>query len=284
MPIVYGWAQDDGASNAGPCHAVQSEDDMINPIKAFAFGLSPEQMSELFSHYESGDFRYELDSYEARKKPSDPTVSIHFFRLSRILRDMLFTCSSINFGLAMEKQSKALNGDFPGVYLYALNQSMLTPLWKGAGMPYISVSHGSDHNYMFGGHFPEGKVSSADQQLSEQFVKSFTNFAYTGSPRFDGDGGFQNWPSVGSGGSSILEEIPMQVIGGPLGSGSCRVRTLEPDDLNPGENLLQEAIEENARYGGMKSRSEALRLQQLEREKLIRRCIFMNTLAETLGA
>jgi hypothetical protein len=258
---------------------------MVNPIKAFASGLSREQMSELFSNYEAGDFRYELDNYEARKEPSDPTVSIHFFRLSRILRDMLFTCSSINFGLAMEKQSKALDNDFPGIHVYVMNQSMLTPLWKGAGMPYISIPHGSDHNYMFGGHFLEGEVNLADQQLSEEFVKSFANFAYTGSPSFDGNSGFQNWPSIGSGGYSTLKEIRMQVIGGPLGSGSCRVRTdsLKPDSLNSSTNLAQEVMGESARYERMKSKTEALRLQQLEREKLIKRCTFMNTLAETLG-
>jgi hypothetical protein len=77
----------------------------------------------------------------------------------------------------------------------------------------------------------------------------------------------------------------MQVIGVPLGSGSCRVRTdsLEPDSLNLSTNLPQEVMGESARYERMKSETEALRLQQLEREKLIKRCTFMNTLAETLG-
>jgi hypothetical protein len=258
---------------------------MISPIKAFASGLSSKQMSDLFSHYEADDFRYELENYEARKEASDPKVSIHFFRLSRILRDMLFTCSSINFGRAMAEQSKVLDSSFPGVHLYALNQSMLTPLWKGAGMPYISVSHGSDHNYIFGGHFPEGEVSPADQKLSEQFVKSFTNFAYTGNPSLDGSDGFQNWPAVSSGGLSMSEEIPLQVIGGPLGSGSCRVRIQahEPESLTPGEDLAQQVMGEKVGYEGMKSRTEALRLQQLEREKLVERCTFMNSLAESLG-
>ncbi|PVI00996.1 alpha/beta-hydrolase [Periconia macrospinosa] len=285
IPIVYGWAQDDGVSNAGPSHLVQTEEDMIRPIKSFASGLSPKQMSELFSHYEADDFRYELENYEARKEATDPTVSIHFFRLSRILRDMLFTCSSINFSHAMAKQSSAIDGNFPGVYLYALNQSMLTPLWKGAGMPYISVSHGSDHNYIFGGHFPEGEVSPADQKLSEHFVNSFVNFAYTGNPNVQGNSGFQNWAAVGSEGHSISEEIPVQVIGGPLGSGSSRVRVKGhgPGDLVPGEESAQQILGEKVDYEGMKSRTEALRLQQLEREKLIERCTFMNSLAETLG-
>ena len=258
---------------------------MILPIKGFASGLSTKQMSDLFSHYKPEDFRYELENYEARKESTDPTVSIHFFRLSRILRDMLFTCSSINFGHAVAKQSRVLDSNFPGVCLYALNQSMMTPLWKGAGMPYIGVSHGSDHNYIFGGHFPEGEVSPADQKLSEQFVQSFVNFAYTGNPNVDENEGFRNWVAVGTSGRSISEEIPLQVIGGPLGSGSCTVGSQGSDDVQfaPGEEPPQRTMGEHVGYEGMKSRAEALRLQQVEREKLIERCAFMDSLAETLG-
>lgn len=268
-----------------PTQLVQTEEDMIAPIKAFASSLNPKQISELFSHYDAADFRYELENYEARKDASEPTVSIHFFRVSRILRDMLFTRSSIHFGHAMAKHSHALDSNFPGVHLYALNQSMLTPLWKGAGMPHISVSHGSDHNYIFGGHFLGGEVSPADQELSEIFVKSFVNFAYTGDLSVAGSGGFDDWPAVGSEEGSIPEEIPLQVIGGRLGSGSCQVRAEEHGHKMSmsGEDTAQQVMREHVEYAGMKSKAEALRLQQLEREKLIKRCAFVNTLAETLG-
>ncbi|KAF1954079.1 alpha/beta-hydrolase [Byssothecium circinans] len=287
IPIVFGWTQDDGASNAGPAHLIQAEEDMIAPIKAFASGLTSEQMTKLFSYYDATDFQYELENYEARKEVSEPTVSVHFFRLSRILRDILFTCSSINFGHAMAKHSQALDADFPGVRLYVLNQSMLTPLWKGAGMPYIGVSHGSDHNYIFGGHFLEGEVSKADQELSETFVESFVNFAYTGNPVSAEAGGFDDWPAIRADEDAILDEVPVQVIGGPLGSGSCRVRANEHmhEHATPrlDEDGTQHPIGEKFEYGGMKSKTEALRLQQLGREKLIQRCSFVNSLAETLG-
>lgn len=262
---------------------------MIDPIKAFASALTPTQLSELFSHYSPASFHYELENYEARMRASDPTVSIHLFRLSRILRDMLFTCPSIHFGRAMATQSKVLDGDFAGVHLYVMNQSMLTPLWAGAGMPYISVSHGSDHNYMFGGLFPEGEVSTADQQLAEQFVSSFARFAYTGKPGGLGGGsggdGSEDWPALGEGGGSELEGIPLQVVGGPLGSGSCRVgaKGREAEGLGLGGESLQQVMRENVGYEGMKSRTEALRSQQLERENLVERCRFMDSLAESLG-
>ncbi|CAI6332772.1 unnamed protein product [Periconia digitata] len=285
IPIVYGWAQDDGATNAGPGHLINSEDDIIPLIKNFASDLTPEQISNLFSHYQEEDFRYELDNYNARKENSEPAISIHFFRLTRILRDMLFTCSSLHFGRAVAQQSKLLDNDFAGVHLYVLNQSMLTPLWKRAGMPYIGVSHGSDHNYIFGGHFPEGEVSPADQELSEKFVKSFAAFAYTGNPNLSRDADFQDWPAVGEGERAASGEIPLQVIGGPLGSGSCRVRSDGSDGGKwaPGEDVSQQIIGEGVGYESMKSKAEALRLQQLEREKLVERCAFIDGLSETLG-
>jgi hypothetical protein len=255
---------------------------MVAPIRKFASRLTSEQLAELFTHYDPADFRYELENYEARKDASEPTVSVHFFRLSRILRDMLFTCSSIDFGHAMAKHSHA---NFPGVRLYDLNQSMLAPLWKGAGMPYISVSHGSDHNYMFGGHFLEDEVSPADQELSETFVKSFVNFAYTGNPAIAQTTGFANWPAVKADGEKILKEVPVQVIGGPLGSGLGWVQADMHDHAIPSlyEDGAQHIMGEQVEYMGMKSKTEALRLEQLGREKLIQRCTFMNSLAETLG-
>jgi hypothetical protein len=285
VPIVYGWTQDDGASNAGPGHLIQAEEDMIGPIKTFASGLSSEEFTELFSHYDPADFQYELDNYNARKEESDPALSVHFFRLSRILRDMLFTCSSINFGHAMAKHSAEINPDFQGVRLYDLNQSMLTPMWKGTGMPYISVSHGSDHNYIFGGHFLEGEVSPADQELSEAFTKSFLNFAYTGNPVSGQAGEFGDWPAVGTEFEAETREVPIQVIGGPFGSGSCKVRADVSEDELPKVHMegAQEVLGEEVQYVGMKTKAEAQRLEQLSREKLIQRCAFIDSLSATLG-
>ncbi|KAF2709147.1 alpha/beta-hydrolase [Pleomassaria siparia CBS 279.74] len=285
IPTVFGWTQDDGASNVGPGHLIQAEEDMVAPVKAFASGLTSEQMAELFSYYEEADFRYEVENYEARKEASEPIVSVHYFRLSRILRDILFTCSSINFGHAMAKHSQALDTDFSGVRLYVLNQSMLTPLWKGVGMPYISVSHGSGHNYIFGGHFLEGEVSPADQELSETFVKSFINFAYTGNPVTAEADGFGNWPAIRAESEASLKEVPVQLIGGPLGSGSCRVHADVQEHAMPtlDKHGEQHVMGEQVEYMGMKSKTEALRVQQLGREKLIRRCTFVNGLAEALG-
>jgi hypothetical protein len=143
VQIVYGWTQDDGAMNAGPAHLIQTEEDMKPAIKNFASTLSDEDFSQLFSLYTELDFQDRVSNYERTKEENDPEVSVHYFRLAQILRDLLFTCSSIEFGFEMSRQSHDIGSDSQGVRLYALNQSMLTPLWKGAGMPYVGVSHGS---------------------------------------------------------------------------------------------------------------------------------------------
>lgn len=48
---------------------------------------------------------------------------------------MLFTCSFLDFGYEVTKQSRVLDASFPGVRLYNLNQSMLAPFLKANGMP-----------------------------------------------------------------------------------------------------------------------------------------------------
>lgn len=69
---------------------------------------------------------------------------------------------------------------FPGVYHYVLNQSMVTPLFHGAGTPYLGAVHGSDLDYTYNNMFPREAFSEADLWLSDFFISLFVNFAYTG--------------------------------------------------------------------------------------------------------
>lgn len=137
IPMVFGWTQDDGAMNAGPAPLFEDEEAMKVPIKNFAHALTDKDYESLFSLYPPVDFADEVKNYNARKEESDPIAPVHYFRVSRILRDMMFTCPSIDFGYEMSRQSKALDPTFSGIRLYDLNQSMLTPMFKGAGMPYM---------------------------------------------------------------------------------------------------------------------------------------------------
>jgi carboxylesterase type B len=176
ITMVIGWTQDDGSANVPPPSMVQTEDDIIPTLKMYAYALAPEQLSMLF-------LLYPAEGYEARKAPGGPTVSVHWFRIARIARDLLFTCSSIDMCYQMIKQTRE-SGDkaFDGVRFYQFIQTLSTPLWIGAGMPWVGVNHGADAPYIFNGHYTKGEVALSDQNLAERISRGLITFAYTGNP------------------------------------------------------------------------------------------------------
>lgn len=295
IPVVLGWTQDDGATNAGPAPSFQTEDDMKTPIRKFAHALTDEDYEHLFSLYPAADFERDVRNYEARKSASDLVAPVHYFRIARIMRDLLFTCSSIDFGFHVSQQSRQLDPGFRGVRLYDLNQSMLTPMFHGAGMPWLGAIHGSDLDYLFNNVFPKEHMSEQDRQLSEYLQASFINFAYTGDPSHGiSVGGASAWPEAfRAAGEKIADhpetsecsEIELQVIGGHFGTGSCQLSegTHDKMNLNEPQGTLQKPLDDSVQYGEMGSRVFEERQKTLEHERLIERCTFINSLAEKLG-
>lgn len=301
--MVYGWTQDDGAINAGIGNLINSEEDMIGPIKAFFHWLSVEQLQKLFSLYDPRDFEADVSNYEAHKRPEDPTISVHYYRLSRIMRDLLFTCSSIEFGYQMVKHTQAsLDANFSGVRLYDLNQSVLTPLWEVSGMPYVGVSHGSDTNYIFNGVFPEGQMGKDDQDLSQEFTRSFINFAYYGDPndRTKSETSSSEWLDAygdvsGDDSNTMPSTVNIQVIGGPYGTGPVSLSdeaerkssngdsTVTGDAGNFDSGNMQHVMADPLKFESMDSAASHARQGQIQREKLFQRCAYVSSLAETLG-
>lgn len=295
IPVVLGWTQDDGATNAGPAPAFQTEEDMKSPIKNFAHALTDEDYEQLFLLYPASDFEQDVRNYEARKSESDPVAPVHYFRISRIMRDLLFTCSSIDFGFEISRQSKQKDPTFSGVRLYDLNQSMLTPMFHNAGMPWLGAIHGSDLDYLFNNAFPKDEMSESDRQLSEHLQASFINFAYTGDPN---KGtivtGASPWPeSFSEAEDDIIGHLEkpgcssmnLQVFGGALGTGSCHLTAELRDTANfkEQEGMVQSPLVDSVHYGEMGSGTPQERQELLEHEKLIARCAFINSLAEKLG-
>ncbi|KAK4201298.1 putative lipase precursor [Triangularia verruculosa] len=282
IPLVYGWTLDDGAMSTAPAPTYQSEKDIKETIKGVAHALTNEDYEKIFSLYPESDFEEEVANYEASKAESDPAVGVHYFRVARILRDLQFTCSSIDFGNDMLKESKRLDPEYPGVHLYTLNQTMLSTIFAGAGMPYVGASHGSDLNYLFN-LFPEGEITEEDQKLSKAFIGSFINFAYTGKPSLDDQEKFGEtlgrWPEAFSVYGS--ESISLLVVGGPWGTGNTR---LTAHNDKKGEGLKQMPINgDSIQVGEMKVRSCKERRRQLKRERLLERCQYINSLSEKLG-
>jgi hypothetical protein len=266
---------------------------MRSPIRAFAHALTDEDYKVIFDLYPASDFQQDVINYVARKEASDPDAPVHFFRVSRILRDLLFTCSSIDFGFEMTRQSKAIDSDFSGVRLYDLNQSMLGPMLQGAGMPYIGTCHGSDTNYIFNGVFPEGHVSEADQELARSISSSFIHFAYTGIPANLDDKAFKSWPESFPDPKGAKERdasgpgtMHLYLIGGPLGTGSCLLgENTQSTNFTEEKDLgsIQIPLADESMFGEMQSAVFQARAKELEREKLLERCAFINTLSEKLG-
>ena len=221
---------------------------------------------------------------------------------------------------------------------------MLTPLFKGAGMPYLGAVHGSDTNYIFNGVFPEvgDQCQEEDEKLAREMAGAFVRFAYTGDPSPTGDedggdgdkkgegkkgkgegekkgkGGCGNeegweWPEA-FGGPPLeddevmvksLEELHglnVHVIGGPVGTGSCKVRhhrfvDAEHENLGSMQKPIVGGDGVGVEYGEMgakpdedeekaKQTPEQIRRKRealLEREKLLKRCAFIGTLNEKLG-
>jgi hypothetical protein len=115
----------------------------------------------LFALYSAADLENLVRDHNHAKDKDDPVVSVHCF-LSQILRDMFFACSYIDFGYEISR-SRDVHLEQQSARLYVLIESMLTSLWKRAGMPYVGVAHGSDTNYIFIRVFPKGQVSESDQ-------------------------------------------------------------------------------------------------------------------------
>ncbi|POS76103.1 hypothetical protein DHEL01_v205498 [Diaporthe helianthi] len=295
IPMVLGWTQDDGATNAGPAPAFQTQEDMKTPIKNFAHALTEEDYEHLFSLYQVADFDQDVRNYEARKSDSDPAAPVHYFRIARIMRDLLFTCSSIDFGFHISRQSKEQDPSFGGVRLYDLNQSMLTPMFHGAGMPWLGAIHGSDLDYLFNNVVSKEQMSDQDRRLAEHLQSSFINFAYTGDPNEESARGESLlWPEAFEETGEIIDlshenpscsSLDVQVIGGPLGTGSCHLAAdvHRTEDLNKHQGTPQQPLVDSVQYGEMGSGASQERQKMLDNEKLIERCIFINSLAERLG-
>jgi hypothetical protein len=255
---------------------------MIPPLKMLASSLSSDQVSRLFAHYNSIDFIGDVENYDLRRKQNDPVVSVHWFRIARILRDLLFTCPSIEFGHYMATHTDSGDANYPGVRLYSLNQTTLRPFWNGAGLPYVGVAHGSDTHYIFNGVYPEGKLTEIDMENARRFSSSFINFAYSGDPNMSDA---EPWPQAyvfhnSSNTEPFLSQLNIQVMGGQHESGS--VSLIPPSFVGPSEKMQQVVGPGDIEIADNKSFGPYRIQQEMESEKLFSRCQYISSLADSL--
>lgn len=170
-----------------------------------------------------------------------------------------------------------------------LNQSMLTPLFHGMGMTYVGAPHGSDYNYLSNGVFPEGPVSEVDKALSESMATSFIHFAHTGNPTVTDDKEIGEWPNAFEVGSSpqkkTLSKVNLKVIGGPFGAGHCTLSDGAESVQSPEQEDGSMQIplgDSSPEFKEMGSAKLGMRERELERQKILHRCAFINSLTEKL--
>ncbi|KAK7942714.1 alpha/beta-hydrolase [Apiospora aurea] len=290
VPIVFGWTHDDGTTNTGPATDFQTEADIKTSIRSFAHALTDDDYATLFALYPASDFDAEVHNYEARKAAADPTISVHYFRAAHILRDLLFTCSSLDFASEMSKPSDPPSFS-PGARLYDLNQSMVTPLLRAAtGMPWLGVVHGSDIDYLYNNMFPRETLADADLALSDQLLAAFVNFAYAADPN-GADDASPSWPEAfqfkdNGASSESSPAVNVQLVGGPWGTGNCHLAA----DTGAGEGSfaaeqmdMQHPMVDSTKYGDVGGERLQQGQRELERDRLLERCGFINALAEKLG-
>ncbi|KAK3384842.1 Alpha/Beta hydrolase protein [Podospora didyma] len=204
IPMILGWTQNDGATQVRPGSLFKDEEDMKKPIQSFAHALTNEDYKKFFALYSASDFEQQVTNYNARREESDPEVP-STGSASRSSCEISY----------LSAPPLTLVTKWPGSP--NLNQTMLPPLFKSVGMPYLGVPHGSDMNYIMNGVFPEiPEIPDPDKKLTNAMAGAFIQLAYTGSPVYDdgSDNGFAAWPPTFPVGA---DDGPL--LGGPLGLG-----------------------------------------------------------------
>ena len=283
-------------------------------LSNWATNLTSSQLSTLLALYPPSAFEEDARIWNEARNSDDVVLSAYYFRAARILRDMLFTCPTLYYGLQCVKHSSS-----ESFRIYDLNQSMLNPVFAMAGMPYAGAMHGSDIPYLYGNLQPGWDASPPQRRLSNQYVNSVISFVTSGDPvaRQAESPTFHDWPVAFSSSDNIDEDLVLSqytalVIGGPLGTGPADVTPYASHSLRPstaanepempltstpqrpvmgnkipGIGDFRSVMNSVLRYSTMASREEssvaARRTALLEKENLFQRCRFINSLAESLG-
>jgi carboxylesterase type B len=207
VAVMIGWADDD--ANIFVPFTTATEQDTFNFVTSYLPGMTNATIAQLLALYPSSDF-------------SDDSVSglpAQFFRLARIVRDILFTCDPIWYGKALAKCGN-------DVYFYDQNQTVLDDFLAAANLPPLGPIHGSEISYVFAELSQFGlpyNTSQSDYALQSRESRSWSTFASLGRPSLGHHDTLQGWNT----GFSANNQPQVFVIGGPEEglsgtSGKCR--------------------------------------------------------------
>ena len=254
ISAIASWVADDG-SQFTPA-SVNSEATVVAFFSRFFSNSTRDQLLSL----------YPVEEFDAQVTKNS-TFTAQYYRASRIYRDYLVTCPSINLTSEISLQSTNQS------YLFTLNSTRLEPVWDSINESQWQIAHTSDIPYVFNEDIVGGDNSKAALQLSAEVSSSFSAFATYGDPStpvFD-------WPAAWSGRSG--GNAAVFVIGGPYGSGPA---TLEPShsaaarrELTANGRSMQVPRSWNS---SETSSANYERSKALAEEKLVERCTFIDSI------
>jgi carboxylesterase type B len=224
IDIMTGWNEDDGTVFAPP--AFLTNDSTFQAWAQYEFPtLSPSNLAELVSLYPEAEFTDD-------DRSPDFVVNRNFFRAARVVRDAHFACPTLYLHAAVHsfspknknKKSKR------GLYLWAVNQTVLETRHALAGTLFERVDHYADVAYAFASVdrpplWPY--VAPVDYDLASQVSGSWAAFAHFGRPtttttkqQEQGQGQVGNvtvapWEDSVSCGGGGAGRPALRIIGGP---------------------------------------------------------------------
>ena len=223
---------------------------MLATFSTFVVGLSKSSLERFLYLYPASDFEHMVRLGEG--------TTANYYRAAQINRDIWFTCPVVDFAWQYARHGSS------NVRLYEMNQTKFEPIFGYMGIPHWRVSHLSDIPYILNSDAAGGADNSpAQQQLSALLSGSAAAFAHTSDPTMSDGQVLRDWPTAfeGLGKEALDKEHPdamkVYVIGGSYGSGSASIPTSN---------------------GARTARQEAL-----EKEKIIQRCRFINSIQEEIG-
>ncbi|QDS72822.1 hypothetical protein FKW77_006783 [Venturia effusa] len=187
IPFIAGWTKDDAAPFTKT--SIQTANDTLAFISNIYTALTPATLTALLDLYPVTDFT------------ANPTagLSAEFYRSAQIFRDILLTCPNFLLGAAMTKKfkSSSTGKTTAPVYLFMQNQTIITP--SAGAHAGLGIVHTSDLPYVFGqfGDYNTSATSvyptASDYKLHERQSRSWSTFAYTGSPSLEGKRTLEGW-------------------------------------------------------------------------------------------
>lgn len=249
ISVILGWNTNDGSIFTPP--SISNDSDVASFMTSNPPFLSNATINHFLTLYPAVDFEHEVI-------PND-TVNVHWYRASRIFRDIEFVCPSVDLGYNVMKYNKHVDA-----WLYQLDQTPYAALSDASSIAYLGVAHTSDIFYVFNEvHILNDtlKPSVADEALAKTMSGMWASYAVTGDPTSGSGGNATAWGGYGSWPAAFS---PSDIKTNPEGATKARVNVL--GGAHPGPK----GIRVNGRDApvGM--------------EKLLERCEFINSIYDEL--